>query len=163
MITRRQRIKSKRLSRTIIGLWILTLVMLLYYKQLIHQPTFISPVEADYTPSQVVTTPTIQPSPTPETAHDPEWVDIAKEIIDVFKPEGKQVTEWALRCFYSESGWRNEAYNFNKNGSDDRGVAQVNSIHNFMGNLHDYKYNIRKAHEIYKRQGKNAWYGKQCD
>ena len=89
MITRRQRIKSKRLSRTIIGLWILTLIMLLYYKQLIHQPTFISPVEADYTPSQVVSPtpvptpkiPVVIPEPIIEKAQTIEPVSIEIDIL----------------------------------------------------------------------------------
>ena len=154
-------------------IYLLTLYGLFMYHQVAKATAIVTPLADGFKattaitqPQEATSTPIVTPDPTPDLPAlipIPEWEQIAKEIIDVFKNEGKETTAWALRCFYSESGWRSDAYNWNTDGSEDRGPAQINSIHKFNGNLHDYKYNIRKALTIYKRQGKSAWYGSQCD
>lgn len=101
----------------------------------------------------------ITPKPTPSTAQ------IVHEIARVFEPEGKAVVVKAINCFYSESGLRADAYNpRNKNGTNDAGVAQINSIWKMsLEERFDYRMNIRKAYEIYKRSGSfNPWYGALC-
>jgi len=137
--------------------WMLTIVFVGYMAT--HQSEIISPLPN----TGFYLRTTVYADESDHPAYSETWEDVSKEIIEVFSIEGKQATEWALRCFYSESGWREEAYNFNSNETDDRGIAQINSVHGYSGDLHDYKYNIRKALEIYQRDGSVAWYGSQCD
>lgn len=96
----------------------------------------------------------------------PTKTNIIAYIAKVFEPEGTAVQVRAIRCFYSESGLRTEAYNYNTNGTEDRGVAQINSIHGMKtSDAHNFKMNINKAYQIYKGRGSNfsAWYGKDCN
>lgn len=60
----------------------------------------------------------------------------------------------------AESGGKVNATNSNTNGTIDRGLAQINSVHKqFDANklLSDPQYNLNAAHEIYKSQGYKAW------
>lgn len=63
----------------------------------------------------------------------------------------------------AESGCRADAYNgANSNGSNDRGLFQVNSIHVRSGLIGDEERmdpetNVRAAWEIYKGSGWRAW------
>jgi hypothetical protein len=93
-----------------------------------------------------------------------ELEQIVAYITKKFAPEGKHVVVQAINCFYSESGLRNNAIGVNKNGSNDVGVAQINSIHGMSTeDRMDYKKNIDKAYKIYKSRGNwSAWYGKGC-
>ena len=138
-------------------IWLLSVAVVGYYAT--HKPEIISPLPE----SGFYLKTTVYASDDSHPAFVVTWEDIAEEIIAVFSVEGKEATQWALKCFYSESGWRVDAYNFNSNETDVRGVAQVNSVHGFTGDLYDYKYNIRKALEIYQSSGKEAWYGSQCE
>lgn len=103
-----------------------------------------------------------KPSPTPTPM--PTLVNVVSYITKKFEPEGKAVVVKAIECFYSESGLRTEAYNYNKNGTEDRGIAQINSIWKMTPEeAHNFEKNIDKAYEIYKRSNSfNAWYGKGC-
>jgi|GEM_PF-3568780 hypothetical protein len=86
-------------------------------------------------------------------------------IMKIFGKHGTDVAVKAISCFYSESGLRTDAYNFNRNGTEDRGVAQINSIHGLTPNdAHNYRKNIDMAEKVYLRAGKsfNPWYGKMC-
>lgn len=66
-----------------------------------------------------------------------------------------------------ESSYYERASNKNRNGSTDRGLFQINSIH--LGSMRgcpsnanalwDAATNARCAYAIYKAQGLNAWYG----
>lgn len=75
-----------------------------------------------------------------------------------------------------ESSFYTKATNKNRNGSVDRGLFQINSIH--LGHtkgcpasssaIFDPETNARCAYNIYKLQGINAWYGyrahkSECD
>lgn len=95
----------------------------------------------------------------------PEFEKIVAYITKKFAPEGKHVVVQAINCFYSESGLRSNAVGVNKNGSNDVGVAQINSIHGMSTeDRMDYKKNIDKAYKIYKSRGNfSAWYGKLCN
>jgi len=112
---------------------------------------------------------TEQEKPTPE--------NIVSYIMKTWTPHGtpqeKAEAVKAINCFYSESGLRAEAYNYNPpytdrngvyhEGTEDRGVAQINSIHGMSkDDAHNYKKNIDMAYKIYKRRGFTAWYGKLC-
>jgi hypothetical protein len=95
----------------------------------------------------------------------PTKTNVISYIAKTFESEGAAVQVRAIRCFYSESGLRTEAYNFNSNGTEDRGVAQINSVHGMKPeDAHDYRKNIEKAYEIYKQAGKTfrPWFGKDC-
>lgn len=102
-----------------------------------------------------------------KTSLEPTKANIIKHIADTFAPEGTAVVVRAINCFYSESGLRTEAVNNkNKNGTIDRGVAQINSIHKMLpADAHDFRKNIQKAYQIYKNRGNSfqAWYGKNCN
>lgn len=56
----------------------------------------------------------------------------------------------------AESGMNPKAINHNRNGSVDRGLFQINSIHGFV-NLEDPKTNIESAKKVYEKQGITAW------
>lgn len=102
--------------------------------------------------------------PTPTPTPEPTLENIIAYITKKFEPEGKDAVIWAINCFYSESGLRPEAYHFNTNGTEDRGVAQINSIHGLTPQeAHTFTKNIDKAYEIYKRRGTDAWYGPSCN
>lgn len=60
----------------------------------------------------------------------------------------------------AESGWNTTAVNTgNSNGSVDRGLFQINSVHGFDANrlVNDAKYNTQCAKDVYDRQGLGAW------
>ncbi len=99
-----------------------------------------------------------------EEENRPTKANIIAYIAKVFENEGTAVQVRAINCFYSESGLRTDAVSpTNKNGTIDRGVAQINSIHGMKPeDAHDFKKNIDKAYQIYKRRGFSAWYGKAC-
>ena len=107
----------------------------------------------------------------PEKQEKPTKANIVSYIMEVFGKYGTDVGVKAINCFYSESGLRTEAYNYNNNGTEDRGVAQINSIHKMKPeDAHDYKKNIDKAEKIFLSRGKKfavknggAWYGKLCE
>lgn len=105
--------------------------------------------------------------PTPEKKPDPTPENIIAYIAEVFKPEGTAVVVKAINCFYSESGLRTDAYNWNpSSNSEDIGVAQVNLKYHpdvSKESMYDFQKNIDKAYRIYKsRKGFGAWYGKGC-
>lgn len=66
-----------------------------------------------------------------------------------------------------ESSFYERASNRNRNGSTDRGLFQINSIHvgktagcpSSANSLWDAATNAKCAYAIYKMQGINAWYG----
>lgn len=101
-----------------------------------------------------------------EDVLEPTKPNIVSYIMEVFGKYGTDVGVQAILCFYSESGLRTEAYNFNNNGTDDRGIAQVNSIHGYNPkDLYDFRKNIDAAEQIYIRAGKTftPWYGEMCN
>lgn len=93
-----------------------------------------------------------------------ELQEIVDYIVYKFEPEGKAVVVQAINCFYSESGLRNDAFGVNRNGTNDVGVAQINSIHGMSTeDRMDYRKNVDKAYQIYKSRGWDAWYGAHCN
>lgn len=101
-----------------------------------------------------------------------ELHEIVDYILTTFAPSGRNAQTEALACFISESGLRPNAYNWNppytdKNGvlhqaTDDKGIAQINSIHGMGDKAYDWKKNIEKAYQLYKEQGWSIWYGWGC-
>lgn len=64
----------------------------------------------------------------------------------------------AVAVAFAESLGDPEAVNFNRDGSVDRGLWQVNSIHGFDGDLFNPIYNAESAFWVFERQGWRAWY-----
>lgn len=58
-----------------------------------------------------------------------------------------------------ESKWNSNAINVNKNGSIDRGIFQINSVHKSLKNedAFNFKKNIDFGIEMYKKQGVRPW------
>lgn len=65
--------------------------------------------------------------------------------------------EIAVAIALAESAGNTNAENHNTNGTVDRGLWQVNSVHGFTGNLFDPAYNVLAACSVYKSQGWGAW------
>lgn len=61
-----------------------------------------------------------------------------------------------IKC---ESGWNPDAHHVNTNGSVDRGLFQINSIHKTISNQdsYDFKKNIDFGIKLFKRQGYTPW------
>jgi len=65
----------------------------------------------------------------------------------------------ALRIAKAESNFRADAINHNKNGSNDVGVFQINSIHKVPDICRlDAECNIRWAMETMQKVGTQPWY-----
>lgn len=57
----------------------------------------------------------------------------------------------------AESGGNPRATNNNSNGTVDRGLWQINSVHGYKGNMFNPLTNARAALKVYKKQGLGAW------
>jgi hypothetical protein len=57
----------------------------------------------------------------------------------------------------AESSGKTGARNVNTNGTTDKGLWQINSVHGFKGNLFDARTNARAAYVVYRKQGFGAW------
>ncbi|MGH3986689.1 MAG: hypothetical protein ACRDTZ_05150 [Pseudonocardiaceae bacterium] len=85
-------------------------------------------------------------------------VQVAQLVKEAGFPAQDQATMVAIAK--AESGFRVGAVNTaNRNGSVDRGLFQINSVHRYDANLllRDARYNTKCAKEIYDRQGLRAW------
>ena len=118
----------------------------------------------DKLPAQPVISPIAEarelaPEPT-EVPKRLEWSDVAILIVEEFKDLGPAVTKQALEISYCESGWQEKAINSkNKNGTEDWGTFQVNSVHNQpKDKMLQAKENIRFAKEKFIKDGSfRAW------
>ena len=107
--------------------------------------------------------PTSTPTVTPIIIEVIEGDPIIGEINRTFKNESRVTIAKVIHCFFGESKLNPLAYNFNKNGTADVGVAQINDVHGMsVEDRQDYRKNIKKAYEIFKRRGFSAWYHKNC-
>ncbi len=100
-----------------------------------------------------------------------QWDDLDQGVPDGFhgmQMSDERMTEllawydWdvdtMLRIARAESRLRVEAKNTNRNGTIDRGLLQVNSVHGFtIACLTDVLCNIWAAHQVWLRQGYGAW------
>jgi cell wall-associated NlpC family hydrolase len=84
---------------------------------------------------------------------------VAQLVVEAGFPEQDRVTMVAIAK--AESGWTVDAINTaNSNGSIDRGLFQINSVHsqyNAQQLLTDPRYNTAAAKAIYDSQGLRAW------
>lgn len=120
----------------------------------------LSPIPANFRE------PIVQPIE-PEGPSEKE--QIVAYITRLWEKHGTDQVVRAINCFYSESGLRANAYGENTNGTNDAGVAQVNSIHGLsVEERMDWKTNLDKAYQIWigrgaEASGWEAWYGKACN
>ena len=92
-----------------------------------------------------------------------ELEQITAYIVKKWAKHGHSEQVHALSCFISESGLRTKAVGVNNNGSNDVGIAQINSVHGMSTeDRMDFKKNLDKAYKLYLRQGWTPWYGKGC-
>lgn len=97
------------------------------------------------------------PTPTAEstTVSHKEVVEDTPEnyIREIFGYEqGERAIKMLKEC--ENKTLKTDAINYNKNGSTDYGLFQVNSIHGYShSQLADYKFNTRIAYKIYKNAG----------
>lgn len=70
-------------------------------------------------------------------------------------PPGEIATAVAIAL--AESGGRADAVGHNTNGTTDRGLWQINSIHNVSGNVFDPATNAAAAFSIWKASGGGSW------
>lgn len=82
-------------------------------------------------------------------------IEIRKYICEVF---GKDC-EKALSIAYCESRYNPEAVGVNKNGTVDRGVFQLNTVHHHITSscAFDARCNIEAAYQLFKKQGWKPW------
>ncbi len=66
----------------------------------------------------------------------------------------------AIAVAYAESGYKTSAYNYNTNGTSDKGLWQINSIHRSSCNLYNPTCNAREMARL-SSKGANwrPWYG----
>ena len=105
-----------------------------------------------------VTTVAQIPLPTPT----PSDYQVIQEIVLRFHEEDRHVIKKMIDIAYQESGLRWDAHGYNRNGSEDFGVFQINSVHEKRygtGFETDWRENIKVAYVIYKRQGVAPWVG----
>lgn len=143
--------KKKTKQSVIWMLFFLGLLALAFY---ISKPVeLISPIPKGYT--LVI----IKEVYAKEKQGDP----IVDEISRVFKNEGTKTVAKAIMCFYGESKLNPLAYNFNRNKTADIGIAQINDVHGMsVEERQDYKKNIKKAYELFKKYGWKPWYSPSC-
>lgn len=148
---------NPKAQRDIFVILFVMLIVILSGREHVHSLPVLKPISDVYAAGPV-STPTQAPEPTTE--------NIVAYIAKVFAPEGTAVVVKAIDCFYSESKLKTDAYNYNAwNKTEDRGVAQINSIHGMKPeDAHDFQKSIDMAYQIYINRGKNfsAWYGKGC-
>lgn len=91
-----------------------------------------------------------------------EKQSIMAYMIEVFGDDASELISIVSRC--ENNKFDQNATNQNRNGTIDKGVTQINSIHlsgkEFKSCIHahdDYKSNIDCAKEIYDKYGWSAW------
>lgn len=68
--------------------------------------------------------------------------------------------ELMIAVFKAESGLDPLAFHKNTNGTVDRGIAQINSVHGGDDlEMFNVDTNLKAARAIYDKQGIGAWYG----
>ncbi len=85
-------------------------------------------------------------------------MEVVKMIVQEFEYFGPKVVKEALDIAYCESRFDPEAVHANTNGTIDRGVFQISSIHGYS----KYKLtaaweNINIAKQMYKKSGWRPW------
>lgn len=87
-----------------------------------------------------------------------DW-DNKQRIVDEIKKVFPETPNTAVAIAKCESGLNPEATNTsNKNGTIDRGIMQINSIHDTNGyDLYDVQDNLEFARKLYEESGWQPW------
>jgi len=94
------------------------------------------PVERVYaTSAQILPLPTLTPTPTPKYVNRYAGDKYADYIWSKWAPHGNRAQAVALCTNIAEGHLDDSAYNVNKDGSNDKGCWQWNSIHNLPDSL----------------------------
>ena len=83
-----------------------------------------------------------------------EKCQILAYIVEKFGDDAADAITIINKC--ENHNFNPKATNYNRNGTVDRGVFQINSIHGGE-ELYDWKKNVDKAYEIFQRRGWTAW------
>lgn len=82
------------------------------------------------------------------------WQDEVKSTLRAYEID----VDYASKVIQCESGWNPKAFNYNRNGSIDRGLWQINSIHGVdKETLYDPYLSTLEAIKIINRDGWKAW------
>lgn len=158
----RSRLKNTKMRRIMkrlkVEAQILAVLMLLYIAYQVISTGALHPVKALSEPQTIKVEVPVEVIKEVEVDRrfTTEQQQIMAYIVEVFgKDAGKAITILAT-C--ENSKFDPKATNHNNNGTVDRGVFQINSIHG-GDEMYDYKTNIDKAYEIYKAWGNKftAW------
>jgi hypothetical protein len=85
-------------------------------------------------------------------------IQVLKMIVQEFEVFGPRVVREALDIAWCESKYKEKAENWNTNGSVDRGIFQISSIHGYSEHkLFAAWENINIAREMYRKQGWRPW------
>lgn len=93
--------------------------------------------------------------PSCDSVHHEDFLQVASLAYSAGFPGSELHT--AVAVAYAESNGNPLALNRNRNGSTDKGLWQINSIHGFS-NLKDPKVNAEAAFYVWELQGWTAWY-----
>lgn len=88
----------------------------------------------------------------PQEPEKSEKEQILAYIVEKFGDRADDAITMIRKC--ENSDFDTHATNYNRNGTIDRGVMQINSIHGGE-ELYDWKNNIDAGYEIYKRAGES--------
>lgn len=94
----------------------------------------------------------------PDSNKKPLKSDIKDYIVELAKKKGVNA-KISIEIARAESNFREKAVNYNNNGTNDKGVFQINSIHNVPDKCRlDYKCNIRWSINKMVEEGFDPWY-----
>jgi len=115
-----------------------------------YHPTIISPKG-----SGVVIVPEVKADENP-FCYDP--IDCIRDVGEQMGKTNQEIMTM-IRIAKCESGLRPEALGVNRNGSVDRGVLQINSVHKDLSNkdAFDFEKNIRYGWKLQSSQGFRPW------
>lgn len=99
----------------------------------------------------------VAPSSTPTSTPTPKLLTQKEIIIQKITEAFGEDAPDAFNVLYCENrGLNPNATNHNRNGSIDRGLFQINSVHG-GDELYNIDTNIKKAKQIFNQRGWSAW------
>lgn len=99
--------------------------------------------------------PSLEPSPSPSIAPKTQKEQITDYIHEVFKEDANDAFK-VLEC--ENKPLNPEAENWNRNGTWDAGIFQINQVHGrSMQDMKNWKKNIDQAYKIFSKQGWRPW------
>ena len=91
-----------------------------------------------------------------ELTTEPQVNDIEAYIHEVFGEDAEDGIKILKEC--ENKSMKTDAVNWNRNGSWDFGLWQINSVHGYtQEQLSDHRFNTDVAYKIFKNRGWSAW------